>query len=370
MASFINPTLLAFIRKEMIQAVRDPRMKVILFIMPFVQMTVFGLAISNEVKNMRLAVLCAPDDYVLRDVYDRALAGGWFIPAEGEGEDAVALIRSRKADAVLVAPPGGFVTALGRGEAPLQLLTDATNAVQAQSVENYLRAIIGDVLKDDLKIEPPESPVRFDVRVLFNPSLETSIFMVPGVMVMVMVISTMVLTNLAIVREKEQGTFEMLISAPVSKSEIIYGKTIPYVVIGLTQLPLILAVAVFIFHVPMRGSFAVLLLAAFAFVCTTVSLGTLISTFCANQQQASLGGFWYMFPAIMFSGLIFPIQNMPASVQWVAYIDPLAHFLGLLRNIMLKGGDTSYIIVHVAALFALAVVSVAASFKRFHTTLS
>jgi ABC-2 type transport system permease protein len=213
-------------------------------------------------------------------------------------------------------------------------------------------------------------PIRFDVRVLFNPSLDTSIFMVPGVMTMLMVLTTLVLTNIGIVREKELGTFEMLISAPVTKAEVIFGKTVPYVVIGMTNLPLILSVAVFVFHVPMRGSLIALVVATFAFVCTTVAMGTLISTYCANQQQASMGGFLFMFPAIMFSGIMFPIENMPKGVQWLAFIDPLAHYLTLLRNIMLKGGDWRTVAWHVGALAILAVVSGAASFKRFQTTLS
>jgi ABC-2 type transport system permease protein len=207
------------------------------------------------------------------------------------------------------------------------------------------------------------------VRVLFNPSLDTSIFMVPGVMTMLMVLTTLVLTCIAIVREKELGTFEMLISAPVSKSEVIFGKTLPYVLIGMTNLPLILSVAVLVFHVPMRGSMAALIGATLAFVATTVAIGTLISTFCKNQQQSSMGTFLFMFPAIMFSGLMFPIENMPKSLRWLATIDPMAHYLSLLRNIMLKGGDPRTLASHITVLMALAAVSGVVSFRRFRTTL-
>ncbi|HUK57246.1 MAG TPA: ABC transporter permease [Nitrospiria bacterium] len=365
----MNRTLLGFIRKELIQAVRDPRMKFVLFVAPIIQMALFGVAISNEVKNIRLAAVFDSKDFVLRDVYERSIAGTWFVPAPVSGEDPFALIQAGKADAVLVPPPGGFTRALGRGDAHLQLLTDATNAVQAQAVENYLQSILRQTVRDDLGIVPPDPPIRFDVRVLFNPSLESSIFMVPGVMCMLMLMTTMVLTNIAIVREKELGTFEMLISAPVSPAEVIYGKTLPYVLIGMANLPLILSVAVFLFHVPMRGSFLVLCGASFAFVCTTVAMGTLISTFCHNQTQAVMGGFLFMFPAMMFSGLLFPIDNMPAGIRWMAALDPLAHYLGLLRNIMLKGGDARYVAFHVAVLVVMAVVSVVASFRRFRTTL-
>ncbi|HVO32623.1 MAG TPA: ABC transporter permease [Elusimicrobiota bacterium] len=369
----INRTMAGFIKKEMIQALRDPRMKFILFVAPLVQMTIFGVAISNEVKNIRLAALFDSKDYVLRDVYERAIQGEWFVPARASramAADPFELVRSGQADAVLVGPPGGFTRALGRGDAPLELLVDATNVTQAQSVEGYMRTIVQRVVQTDLHLPAGGAPIQFDIRVLFNPSLDTSIFMVPGVMTMLMVLTTLVLTNIAIVREKELGTFEMLISAPVSRTEVILGKTVPYVVIGMTNLPLVLSVAVFVFHVPMRGSVLALIVATFAFVCTTVAMGTLISTYCRNQQQASMGGFLFMFPAIMFSGLIFPIENMPASVRWMSAIDPLAHYLSLLRNIMLKGGDVRTLASHTTALVILAAVSGAISFKRFHTTLT
>lgn len=366
----MNRTLLGFIRKELIQSLRDPRMRFLLFVTPVVQMTLFGVAVSNEVKNIRLAAFFDAKDYVLRDVYERSLASGWFIPAKTGGEtDPFRLIQEDKADAVLVPPPGGFTRAIGRRDAPLQLLTDATNVIQGQAVENYLQAIVTQTVREDLHLTAPSPPIQLDTRVLYNPSLETSIFMVPGVMCTLMVMTTMMLAMVAIVREKEMGTLEMLISAPVSPAEVIYGKTIPYVILGMGNLPLILAVAIFVFRVPLRGSLLVLVLAAFVFICTCVALGTLISTFCKNQQQSALASFLFMFPAMMFSGLMFPLENMPTAIKWIAYFDPLAHYLGLLRNIMLKGGGTEYVATHIAILAAMAVAFALISFKRFHTTL-
>lgn len=365
----MNKTLLGFIRKELIQSLRDPRMRVILFVIPVIQLILFGVALSNEVKNIRLAVILDSRDTLLQDVYERAIASKWFIPANGFQQDPYKLIEGREADAVLVPPPGGFTRAVGRRDGQLQLLVNATNVLQAQAVEGYLQSIILEVLRDDLNLVPPEPPIQIKVRVLFNPALETSIFMVPGVICMLMVITSMMLTNLAIVREKEMGTFEMLISAPVSTSEIIFGKTIPYVIIGMSNLPLILATAIFIFHVPMRGSLLVLTIAAFAFVCTSVAMGTLISTIASNQQQATLATFLVLFPMIIFSGLVFPLENMPAALQWIGFLDPLAHYTGLLRNIMLKGGETNYVIFHITVLVIMGLLSVIASFRRFRTTL-
>ncbi len=365
----MNRTLLGFIRKELIQTLRDPRMKFFLFVTPMIQMTIFGVALSSEVKNIRLAAVFDSRDTVMRDLYERSIASGWFIPARSSEADPFQMVQSGQADAVLVPPPGGLTKALGRGTAPLQALIDATNVTQAQAVENYLNAVVRETLRDDLHLVPPVAPVHMDVRVLYNPSLETSIFMVPGVMCLLMVMTTMILCMTAITREKEMGTFEMLISAPVRPREVILGKTLPFVILGMCNLPITLSVAIFIFRVPMRGSFALLTAASFVFVCTSVAVGTLISTVCKNQQQANLASFLFMFPAIMFSGLMFPIENMPETMKLVAYCDPLFHYLAILRNVMLKGGDLQFVGSHVFYLSGLGGGAMLWSFRRFHTTL-
>jgi ABC-2 type transport system permease protein len=162
----------------------------------------------------------------------------------------------------------------------------------------------------------------------------------------------------------------MLISAPLRSSEVILGKTIPYVILGMCNVPLILGFAMIVFGVPMRGSLLVLLIASLAFVCTTVAVGTLISTLAKNQSQSTMGGFIFIFPAILLSSLMFPVENMPTLMKWIAYFDPLFHFLSLLRNIMLKGGEANFVIFHVSVLLVMALVSIFISFRRFHTTLS
>lgn len=375
----LNRTLVGFIRKELIQTLRDPRMKFFLFVTPVIQMTLFGVAISNEMKNIKLFAQFDSKDYILRDIYERSISSKWLIPAKTNETDPYKMVQSGDADAVLIAPPGGLTKAIGRGDAPLQLLIDATNVNQAQAVESYITSIAAQTVADDLRQSTNLSPtgesilatppIKFDLRVLYNPSLETSMFMVPGVMCMLMVMTTMMLCMTAITREKEMGTFEMLISAPITTSEVILGKTIPYLLVGMCNLPITLSVAVFIFGVPMRGSILLLVISTFFFVCTSVALGTLISTICKNQQQANLGSFLFMFPAIMFSGLLFPIENMPKSLSIIAYMDPLYHYLALLRNIMLKGGDLTFVSFHIVVLIGLAICAIFVSFKRFHTTL-
>lgn len=365
-----NRTLLGFIKKEFRQVLRDKKMRIILFVTPVIQMTLFGVAISTDIKNVRLATSFEPKDIILREVYDHALGSGWFIAAHPKETDPYRQIQTGEADAVLVAPPGGLTQSLQRGRAEVQLLVNASNVLRAQSIEQYMSTILSTVVPDHLKETVGSPPIQFDVRILYNPTMRTAVFMVPGVMSMLVCMITILLTSMSISKEKEVGTFEMLISAPVSPKEVILGKTLPYVVLGVSNIPLILSVAVFAFGVPMRGSLLVLGFASFVFVCTTVAIGTLISTLTRTQQQSMMGGFLFMFPAIQLSGLMFPLENMPTFMKIIAYCNPLTYFLELLRNIMLKGGDTEMVTAHIAILIVMATAFVFISFKRFHTTLS
>lgn len=365
----MNPTILGFIKKEFRQVLRDPKMRMLLFVAPIIQMVLFGVALSSDIKNVRLSVISTHNDVILGHVYQRALSSGWFIPAASDKSDAFEQIQSGDADAVLVSPPEGLSQSVDRGDGRVQLLVNASNVLRAQSIEAYIKAITSRVVMEDLKMTAPVTPLQFDLRILYNPTMRTAVFMVPGVMAMLICLITILLTSMSVSKEKEVGTFEMLISAPVTTHEIIIGKTLPYVILGVSNIPLILGVAIFGFDVPMRGSFLVLLLAAFIFVCVTVSIGTLISTITRNQQQSMMAGFLFLFPAIQLSGLMFPLENMPLWMRMVAYVNPLTHFLLVLRNIMLKGGDWRMVTSHLAVLIVMAVVLVWISFKRFRATL-
>jgi ABC-2 type transport system permease protein len=365
----LNPTLVGFIKKEFRQTLRDPRMRAMLFVAPVIQMTLFGVAISSDIKNVRLAVQMAPNDQAMAQIYEHAMGSRWFIPAKTQQVDAFQIMQRDEADAVLIAPRGGLSEAIQRGRGEVQLLVNASNVIRAQSVENYIKQIVGTVIPAYLHQEVKPSPIQFDVRILYNPTMRTPVFTVPGVMSLLICLITVLLTSMSISREKEVGTFEMLISAPVTPVEIILGKTLPYVLLGISNIPLILGVAVFVFGVPMQGSLLVLGLSAIVFVCTTVAIGTFISTVTKTQQQSMMGSFLFMFPAIQLSGLMFPLENMPPAMKVLAYLNPITYFLELLRNIMLKGGSWQVITSHVAALLAMAVTIIYISFRRFRTTL-
>lgn len=370
----MNLTLLGFIRKELRQTLRDPRMRFVLFVIPLVQLTLFGVAISTEVKNVKLAAAYAPDDVVAQHVYRRALASGWFVPAAGNNAEPYEMISSGHADAVLVAPAGGYTRALQRGRGDLQLLIDASNSILARSVERYMQQILQEVLRDEFPatVGAPgdgQPPLRIDVRLLYNPSMESAIFMVPGVMSMIVCVLTILLTSMALAREKELGTIEMLVSAPVRTWEVIAGKTIPYFLLGVLDIPLILLAAVLIFNVPIRGPLWALAAGAVAFVAATVCIGIVISTFARNQQQAMMGGFMFLFPAILLSGIMFPVEPMPLWLKGFVYINPLTYFAGLLRNVMLKGGSAGIVVEYSAILAAIALAMLWLSFRRFRHSL-
>lgn len=361
-------TLSGFIRKELIQALRDPRMRIVLFLLPMVQMIVFGLAISNDVKNVRLAAQFKPNDRLSQELYERSIASGWFIPAKVTGEDPFGWIQTDQADAVIVAPADGLARSIEREDAKLQLLVNATNVVRAQGVESYMQSLLAEVTQ---QYRPSKDrALQLDVRILYNPSMESTVFMVPGVMSLILCVVTILLTSMSLAREKEMGTFETIISAPVSTSEVLLGKTIPYVVLGMFDIPLIMAVASFLFGVPMRGSLWVTAFAGFVFVCTTVAIGTLISTLSKSQQQAMMGGFIFLFVATLLSGIMFPLENMPLPMLFVAHLNPLKYFVVLLRNIMLKGGDPHVVWINVSALSTMCLIAVTVAFRRFKPTLT
>ena len=367
----MNRTILAFIRKELSQSLRDPRMRLVIFVLPMIQMAVFGLAISTEIRGIRLASVHAPWDAAARQLADRFYASGWFVPAATNGEDPYRLIASGRADAVLVAPTGGLTKALGRGPVPLQLLVNATNATKARSIESYAAAVIAQATTPSRHPGGEPAPgIVLDVRVLYNPAMESSLFMVPGVMGLILCLVTIILTSMSLAKEKELGTFETILAAPLRTWEILLGKTIPYFFLGLADAVLILTAAVFIFSVPIQGPLWMLALATVIFVATTVGVGTLVSTISANQQQAMLGSFLFLFPAVLMSGLMFPIENMPPAIMWVAQLNPLKYFVTLMRDIMLKGGNGRVFAYNLSVLVLMAVVVGATSYRRFRQRLN
>lgn len=375
--------VLAFVKKELVQVLRDPRMKLLLFVTPLVQLTIFGLALDNDAKDIRLYSRPMMDDRLLTDIRRNAIASGWFKLVGGNemliGED-IEKFKSGRVEVALYAPEGGLTQWFEKGTGRLEAVIDGSDLVRARSIQAYLTNIVSEAVDERLgKTESYEfarevwtkpsgtsyTPIELDGRILYNPELQTSFSLVPGVLSMLICIITIMLTSMSIAKEKEIGTFETLISAPVTVKAILLGKTIPYLIIGCVNLPFIFFIAVAGFDVPMRGSFFWLGIATIFFLITTVSIGTLISIVAKNQQQAMMGSFIFLMPAVLLSGVMFPIDNMPVLLKAVAYVNPLMYFSVLIRNVMLKGGDYMVLLTHIGALFLIAIVTCTTAFKRF-----
>lgn len=366
------PTILGFLRKEFRQALRDPKMRALLLVAPIIQMTIFGLALVSEVKHISFFTQVAMNDPLLEEIQRDAIASGWFDASQDDPQiasDPVDAMRANRTELVLAAPPGGVTSSTARGEGRVQALIDSVNLIRARSLEFYLSAIVAKVLQQN--VSTPKPPlISMSSRVLYNPTMETAYYLVPGVMCMLICIITISLTSMSIAKEKEMGTFETIIATPVATTEVMIGKTFPFIIIGGLNVPLIMAIAILGFHVPMRGSYLVLTACTIFFLLTTVSIGTLISTICRTQQQAMMASFLFLMPAIMLSGIVFPTDNMPQALQAIVFLDPLKYFITLLRNIMLKGGDSQVVVQNIAALAGITVACMVLAFKRFRLNLS
>lgn len=364
--------LKGFLKKEIIQMLRNPIMVFALLIMPIVQSFLFSYAITNEPKNITIGMDAKPNDYIMARIYDHAIASGWFLKAPITKKGPFDIIQAGKSDVVLVAPKGGLTRNIERGDnADLQVLIDASNVLKAQSVSGYIKAIVSNVLKDELSKRTiiTENNVNFQTRILFNPEMDTKMFIVPSVMVMIVASSILSLICIAIAKEKETGTMETLISSPIGKRDLILGKTLPCLAIAIFNMITITLLGLFFFGVPFRGEITMFLISFAMFSFAMSALGVLLSTFCRDQQQALLAIMMTMFLMMMLSGSMFPIENMPPFLRGIANMNPLTHFIYLSRNIMLKGCNMAYLIQHNWPMMLFGLVLGIVGVKRFKQTL-
>ncbi len=363
--------LKGFLKKEITQLLRNRVLIFALLVMPVVQVLILSSAITNEPKNLKIALDIQPNDYLMSRVYDRAISSGWFLKVDNQTSDALKTVQSAKADAAIIAPQGGFTRALLRGEGQMQILIDATNIIRAQALDGYIRAITWEVLADEMKRLqfPAGSTITFSQRVLFNPQLDTKLFMVPFIMSIVVFTSIMSMVCVSVAKEVENGTIETLISAPINKFHIIIGKVIPAVLISFLNFITILSIGIIMFDLPFRAGIIEFVLTFMSFAFASSTLALFMSTYCKTQQQAMLCMMMMSFLMIMLSGGMFPIENMPDVLQYCCYINPLSHFTYLVRNLVLKGGDLKYFIEHTSAMIIFGGVATVFAFRRFKVTL-
>lgn len=366
--------------KEFIQVFRDPKMRGIIFVMPVLQVLVFGYAVTLDVRHIATAVYDLDNSVASRELIARFANSGYFDVVEHveSAERARALLDRGGVSAVLQMNKG-FGDALRAGRtAELQLIVDGTDSNTAGVVLDYGAKIVGQFSQTVLtthftrvrgSLEKP-GRVELESRAWFNDNLESRNFYVPGVIAIVVMLITLMLTSMAVVREKEIGTIEQIMVTPITPAEFILGKTLPFALIGFADVVLVTVVGVFWFGVPIHGSLWLLFLATALYLMTTLGIGLLISTVSRTQQQAMMSAFFFYFPAVLLSGFMFPIANMPAAIQWLTYLNPLRYFLVVLRGIFLKGVGPALLWPELLALAALGIALLWLAASRFRKTLA
>jgi ABC-2 type transport system permease protein len=373
----------ALLRKEFRQAVRDPRMLAVLIFVPLMQLIVFGFVVNLEVDRLP-TVLCDLD----RTPHSRDLAARFFadqtfveIAQVRDVQKAVRMLERGETVAALVFHPG-LGERLKRGvPAEAQILIDGADPVRARVAMGGAEQFFGlEALRHGLErleqtsLSAGRSPqiarVQVEPRILYNPELKSPIYMVPGVVATVLLIVTTIVTAMGIAREREMGTLEQVMVTPLGRTTLVLGKTLPFALIGLLDVTLVLTVGMWLFAVPMRGSLWVIYAASVPYLLTTLGIGLFISTVSRTQQQAILSGFFFIMPAIMLSGFMAPVENMPEWLVPLAHLDPMYYYLQVLRGVMLKGAGFADLGGPFAALTAFGVTLFTASALRFRKRLA
>ncbi|SMO77146.1 ABC transporter permease [Fodinibius sediminis] len=356
----------AFIIKEFKQIYRDKRTLLVLFGMPIIQMLLFGFAIRNEVENARVMVLDRSGDAVTRQLTGKIDASRYFtITGQLQRYDEIdSYFQQGNVDEVVIFEED-FARRLERGERPaVHVVTDASNPNLAQLIQQYSSAI----LLDYQQRRAPESRTGLTTRVnmLFNPQLESVNLFVPGLIAVILMLVSALMTSISITREKEMGNMEILLVSPLHPGQIIIGKVLPYLVLAFVNVLTVLALAQWVFDVPFRGSYGLFLAESLLFIFTALALGVFISAKASDQQTAmmvSLAGL--LLPTVLLSGFIFPISSMPQPLQWLSHIIPARWFLVIVRSIMLKDSGLLFLWKETLVLVVMTLGFIALGIKSF-----
>jgi ABC-2 type transport system permease protein len=357
--------------KEVLHIRRDPRTLYMALAMPVVMLLLFGFGLSFDIEHIPLAVL--DND---RSESSRALARGIFGSHEFEfagdvdSKTAEQALRRGQAAAVLVVPAGYERELLAERTSPVQLLVDGSDGNLARQMLSKIDAIVRSESLGRSGIAQI-APLSVKVTTLFNPTGRSTFFLVPGLAAYLLAIAAVLLTALTVAGEWERGSMEQLFASPVGRLEIVLGKLLPYLVLGMVQLLLVLTLATTVFEVPIRGSLGMIFFAGFLFLAGMLGQGLLISVIARNQLVATqAGALSSLLPSLILSGMIVPIENMPRILQALTTVIPARYLVHALRTLMLKGGGLSVVAVDLFALLAFAVVVLALATLRFKRRLA
>jgi ABC-2 type transport system permease protein len=363
----------AVVRKETFQTLRDKQVMFLLIVAPLIQTVLFGVAVDFDVDRVPTVVVDQDHSEASREHVRRLLADGTLVHAgtADNGPEAVRLLDDDQAKAALILPKGlGADLAAGR-PAKVQVLIDGSDPIRAGVAGGAAGRYFGEatqaIMKDRLPPGFQTRPLEVVPRVLYNPSLKTRIFMVPGILAMLLVIVTTIVTAMGLSREREVGTLEQVMVTPIPPLMLLAGKMTPFVLIGLFDVLLALTAAMWVFDVPLRGSIPVLSVGTLFYLCSTLGVGLLVSTASSTQQQSFLGGFLFVLPASLLSGIMTPIRAMPEWLQVITLFNPLRWYAELVRGVLLRGADITDLWLQLVALFVFGtsiLLLATARFKR------
>lgn len=373
-------TIIHIIRKEFLQIRRDKRMLALSILAPVIQLVLLGYAATTDIRDIPMLLVNQDKSSVSREFVNQFVNSGYFVIKEtvNSPNEVDEFIDNGHVWLALIIPPD-FSKNIESGKGTsVQLIADGSDANSANISIGYASQIIGRysqavTLSSSMRAQMQTKPGRVipEARVWFNPELKSRNFMIPGVLAMVLLIITMTLTSLAIVKERENGTFEQLIVTPIKPYQLILGKLLPFVIIGAIDVALVLIVARFWFVVPFRGSVLLIFGLSGLFVLTTLGLGLFVSTISKTQQQAMMTAqFFFFMPFIFFSGFTFPIENMPQIIQYITYAIPLRYYIVIVRGIFLKGVGIAELWTQALALLIFGAAILSISVLRFKKRLT
>jgi ABC-2 type transport system permease protein len=363
--------------KEFRQTLRDPRAKRLLFVAPIVQLLVFGYAATTDVRNVATYVVDFDRTADSRQLVEALTASGYFRVA-GSGERPAALVSALDHGDVLlgVEIPHDFAADLAAGrQADVQLLVDGSRANTANVALGYATRIVTRFgLERGAEVAARAGAIRraagvdFRTRAWYNPDLASRVYNVPAVMGTIVMLMSLMLTSLAVVREREIGTLEQLMVSPLTPAELIIGKTLPAVAVAFMDLLLVTTVALLWFGIPFRGSALLLGVASVFYIVCGLGVGLLLSTVSNTQQEAFMSMFFFFFPAVILSGFMFPVENMPLAIQYVTLLDPIRHFLVIVRGVFLRGAGWGVLYPQILTLVVMSAAVLWVATKRFRKT--
>lgn len=357
-----------FIQKEFYHLFRDRRTVFILFGMPIAQILIFGFALTNEVKNSRIAILDNSKDEVTSAIVHEIEASRYFdvIRNLNSYADLEPAFQEGKIRLAIVFPEQFQNRLFHTNAAPIQLIADATDPNVANTLTTYAMAIINDYQNNIKGRDELPYTINTEMRMLYNPQLKGSYNFVPGVMAMVLMLVGAMMTSISIVREKELGTMEIILVSPIIPQWVIIAKMIPYLLLSMINIASILLLSVYVLDVPIRGSLSLLVFECFLFTLTALALGLLISSISNSQQVAMLISLMGLFlPTVMFSGFMFPVENMPIPLQVISNLVPAKWFYYIVKDVMIKGTGFQTVWMETLILFGMLLVLLTISIKKF-----